>query len=140
MESKIVSRTYGTLAAALVLWGCAGMAPRSTDEKISKADAAVTIARQGDSAQYAPLEYQLAQEDLDNARKASQKKDYRHAEQLADRALADAQLALAKAQAETARKATQDLRASIDTLKRELNQPAPTGSATQNPSSPGMTQ
>jgi len=52
------------------------------------------------------------------------KKEYTQARRLAERALVNAQLAETKAEAEQTRRAAAELRASIEALRREAEQPA----------------
>jgi len=68
---------------------------------------------------YAPIELQLAAEELDRARLALDTRDYERARRLADQALADARLAEVRATTESSRQAARDLSLSITNLRSE---------------------
>src|SRR5713101_5743469 len=68
---------------------------------------------------YPPVELRLAREELDSARLALYTRDYERAHRLAEQALADAQLAEARAETESVRQAARDLRLSSETLRAE---------------------
>jgi len=68
---------------------------------------------------YAPVELQLAREELDSARLALDVREYERARRLADQALADARVAEVRAETESARQAARDLRLSLETLRAE---------------------
>jgi non-homologous end joining protein Ku len=109
------------ICGALGLAGCAGKPPTET---LSQAELAVQQASKATASQYAPLELQLASEQLDNAKKAMDDEEYDDARRLADQALVNAQLAEAKAGAEKTRQAAAELRKSIETLRAELQRPS----------------
>lgn len=66
---------------------------------------------------YAPVELQLAREELDSARLALDAREYERARRLADQALVDARVAEVRAGTESARQAARDLRLNIETLR-----------------------
>jgi uncharacterized protein DUF4398 len=66
---------------------------------------------------YPPIELRLAREEFDSARLALDARQYERARRLAEQALADAQLAEARAGTESTRQAARDLRFSIETLR-----------------------
>ena len=68
---------------------------------------------------YFPTELQLAREEFDSARLALEARQYERARRLAEQALADAQLAEARAPTESTRLAARDLRLSIETLRAQ---------------------
>jgi DNA-binding CsgD family transcriptional regulator len=70
---------------------------------------------------YPPLELRLAREELDSARLALDAREYNRARLLADRALADAQTAEARAATESDRQAARDLRLSIETVRNDAS-------------------
>jgi non-homologous end joining protein Ku len=105
------------ICGGLVICGCAGKPPL---EKLSQADLAVQQADKSTASQYAPLELQIAREQLDSAKRAMDTKKYEDARRLADQALVNAQLAEAKAAAEKTRQTAAELRKSIETLRSEL--------------------
>jgi hypothetical protein len=66
---------------------------------------------------YPPIELQLAREEFDSARLALEVRQYERARRLAEQALADAQLAEARAATESTRQAARDLRLSSESLR-----------------------
>jgi len=68
---------------------------------------------------YAPVELQLAREELDRARLALDLREYERARRLAEQALTDAQLAEVRAETEGSRQAARDLRLRIEALRDE---------------------
>lgn len=107
----------GGLASAFV--GCAG-APAV--DSAAPAELAVNRAIEAKAAEYAPLELRLANEKLEGARRAMNEQEYEEAGRLAESAGADARLAEAKARAEAARKQAQEIRVTIDTLRKETEE------------------
>jgi multidrug efflux pump subunit AcrA (membrane-fusion protein) len=105
------------ICGALGMVGCAGKPPLAN---LSQAELAVQEADKKTASQYAPLELQTAREQLGDAKRAMDDKEYDTARRLADQALVNAQLAEAKAGAEKARQAAAALQRSIQTLRTEL--------------------
>jgi len=68
---------------------------------------------------YAPVELQLAREELDSARTALDVREYERARRLAEQALSDARLAEARAETFSGRQAAHDLYLSSETLRNE---------------------
>lgn len=99
--------------------GCSTVRP--PDENVAKAELAVREANQTKAQQYSPLELQLARDNLEKARRAMKDEDYVQARRLADKALVDAQLAETKASTEEAKRVANELRESLETLRREIN-------------------
>ena len=99
--------------------GCSTVRP--PEENIAKADLAVREANQTKAQQYAPLELQLARDNLEKARKAMKDEDYVVARRLSDKALVDAQLAETKANTEESKRVANEIRESLETLRREIN-------------------
>ena len=89
-----VGIVLGTLAA------CSSV-PAPVGE-MSAAQTAVTSAEEAEAAQYAPSDLDRARDKLIRAQAAMQEEDNEEARRLAEQALVDAQLAEAKARAETA--------------------------------------
>lgn len=101
------------------LLGCSTVRP--PDENIAKADLAIREANQTKAQQHAPLELQLARDNLEKARVAMKEKDYVVARRLADKALVDAQLAETKARTEEAKQVAREIRQGLETLRQEIN-------------------
>jgi hypothetical protein len=106
------------LAGALGISGCSAGKPPV--ENLSKAELAIQQASKSTASQYAPLELQTAQDQYEGARRAIGDEKYDEARRLADQALANAQLAEAKAGAEKSRQAAAELHHSIEVLRAEI--------------------
>jgi uncharacterized protein DUF4398 len=123
-----IIRTAGPLVlAAGLLAGCGGISDL-TKERVARSETSVQQAQQtiGNSEQGA-VELQRAKENLDGARKAMKDGDEKQTERYAQLAELDAQLAVSKSQSAAARKAADELLASIKTLRQEAERPtAPT--------------
>jgi methyl-accepting chemotaxis protein len=123
-----MTRAAAPLAlAAGLLAGCGGISDL-TKERVARSETAVQQAQQtvGNSEQGA-LELQRAKENLDGARKAMKDGNEQMAERHAQLAELDAQLAVSKSQSASARKAADELLASIKQLRQEADRPtAPT--------------
>jgi hypothetical protein len=89
-------------------------------ENISSAEMAIKEAESSNAGVNAPLELKLATEKLSQAKAAMQKEEFEEGRRLADESLLDAKLAEAKSRSEKAKKATQELRDSIQTLRQEI--------------------
>jgi hypothetical protein len=103
--------------AVLSVAGCSTVAPPK--DSVAAADLAVQRANKSKAPQYSPLELRIAADKLDEAKRSMEKEEYTRARRLAEEALVDAQLAEAKADSEEARRAANDLRQSLETLRRE---------------------
>lgn len=106
-------------AVSLMVMGCAGGKPPL--EKLSVAEQMISRAETEDAAQYAPLDIRLAREKYQQAKAAMNQEDYDKARRLAEQAAMDAQVAETKATTEKAKKAVQELRNSIESLRREID-------------------
>ena len=112
--------TYEALISLIlvsILGGCGGVAPTG---KMAKLDASITSAREAEAISYAPLELKFAEDKFNKAQKAVEEEEYNRANRLADEALLDARLAEEKALSAKAQKEAQEMRESIDTLRREV--------------------
>ncbi len=89
-------------------------------EKITTVEKALDVARESNATIHAPLELKLAEDKLKKANIAIDEKEFEQARRLADEALMDAKLAEAKSRSEKAKKLSQEMRNSIDTLRREI--------------------
>lgn len=101
------------------LSSCASIPPPHGE--VAEATFAVSEAQEAEASQYAPAELRSARKKLKAAESAMAEEDYEKARRLAEQALVDAQLAEAKAQAEIQRQGVEELRKSIEILRRELN-------------------
>ena len=102
----------------LVISGCRSVTPPVGT--LSQAELAVQQADKSTASSFAPLELQIARDQLTEAKQAMAAEEYEAARRFADQALVNAQLAEAKAGAGKARSAAEELRKSIQTLRGEL--------------------
>jgi chromosome segregation ATPase len=105
--------------SATVLSACGGVS-ELTRERVGRSETAVQQAQQtiGNSEQGA-VELQRAKQSLEQARAALKSSDEKQATRYAEIAELDAELAVAKSQSASARKAADELLASIKTLRQE---------------------
>ena len=105
--------------AAGLLAGCGGISDL-TKERVARSETSVQQAQQtiGNSEQGA-VELQRAKENLDFARRELKDGHEQPAERYAQMAQLDAELAVSKSQSASARKAADELLASIKTLRQE---------------------
>ncbi|QBQ55029.1 DUF4398 domain-containing protein [Nitrosococcus wardiae] len=109
------------LVIAAGLWGLSGCASVPPPRKeMAEATLIVSEAQETEAPQYAPVELRTARNKLSAAESAMAEEDYKKARRLAEQALVDAQLAEAKSQAEIQRQQVEELRKSIEMLRREL--------------------
>ncbi len=107
-----------TVFSAALLAGC-GSSKQPPTEKMATAESYINTARETEARDL--VELRRAEDKLSQAKAAVAEEEYEVAERLAEQALIDARLAEAKAESNAARQATEDLRDSIDTLRREVN-------------------
>lgn len=105
--------------AAGLLAGCGGVSDL-TRERVARSETSVQQAQQtiGNNEQGA-VELQRAKESLEQARKALKDSNEQQAERHAQLAQLDAELAVSKSQSASARKAADEVLASIKTLRQE---------------------
>jgi hypothetical protein len=122
---KALALTLGVSALGL-LSACAG-APSLTNERVAQSETSVQQAQQtvGNSEQGA-VELQQARERLDAAKSALAQGKQQQAERSAAQAHLYAELAVAKSQSADARKAANEVLASLNTLRQETERTAPT--------------
>lgn len=116
--TRYAGLTVSALFAVTLLSGC-GSNKQPPTEKLATAESFINTARDTEAREL--VELRRAEDKLAQAKTAVTNKDYETAERLADQALVDARLAEAKVQSIRARQATEDLRRSIETLRREIN-------------------
>jgi chromosome segregation ATPase len=114
-----MTRAAPLALAAVLLAGCGGVS-ELTKERVARSETSVQQAQQtiGNSEQGA-VELQSAKEHLDSARRELKDGREQPAERHAQLAQLDAELAVAKAQSASARKAADELLASIKQLRQE---------------------
>ena len=114
------------LVAVPVLAGCSGVSDL-TKERVARSETSVQQAQQtlGNSEQGA-IELQRAKDNLDHARQAIKDGDEQPAQRYAQLAQLDAELAVSKSQSASARKAADEMLASIKQLRQEAERSSPT--------------
>ena len=114
-----------SIATLAVLSACTGVSA-VTKERVAKGENSVQQAQQtlGQSEQGA-LELQQARDKIAGAKSALAKGDHEQAEHLAAQAQLYAELAVAKSQSASARKAADEVLASLETLRRESERNSP---------------
>lgn len=124
MSSRITFTAAPLALAALLLAGCGGVSDL-TKERVARSEQSVQQAQQtiGNSEQGA-IELQRAKDSLDHARQAMKDGKEQPAERYAQLAQLDAELAIAKSQSAAARKAADELLASIKQLRQEAQRPS----------------
>ena len=106
------------IATLVLVAGCA--VSKETKESVARAEATVQQAQQAlGNNEASAIEVQRAKDHLAQAQKAVEDGDDKPAARHAQQAELDAQLAVAKAQHSTARKAADELQASINQLRQE---------------------
>jgi hypothetical protein len=103
-----------------VVAGCSSMS-EVTKERVARSETTVQQAEQTvGRSEAGAVELQRAKDNLEQARAALNKKQGEPAERYAQLALLDAELAVAKSQSAAARRAADELLASIKTLREEV--------------------
>lgn len=108
--------------AVLLMTGCAS--DQKAKANIARAEIEIRRAREANAINYAPLELRLAEEKLQQAKKASDDDKGKEARRLADEAQADARVAEAKSRATRTAGVEQQIREDVTVLRQETA-PAP---------------
>jgi Domain of unknown function (DUF4398) len=118
-----MSRSLMWLAAgSLVLVSACASVSEQTKQQVTRSESAVRQAQDAiGNSEAGAIELQQAKETFAQAQRALEKKDEQLTQRLATQAELDAQLAIAKSQSAAARKAADELLASIQTLKQEAD-------------------
>lgn len=116
MNSTLLVLSLGALCA---LTGCATTTPQPT-EAMTRAESSVQQADQAGARRYDPGTLDASKDKLTKSKAAAERGDKRAAEQFAEQAQLDAELAAATARSENAQKAAAEVRASIETLRAEM--------------------
>lgn len=121
--NKSLLPLIGLSAAVSLLVGCGGVS-ELTKERVARSETAVQSATQtlGNS-ETGAVELQRAKDNLALAQAALKAKNEKSAERHAYQAQLSAELAVAKSQSGAARKAADEVLASIETLRREAARP-----------------
>lgn len=117
MDKSVV--IAGATLLVVALSGCGGVS-EMTRQQVARSETAVQQAQGAiGNSEAGAVELQQAKERFAQAQQAVEKKDEQQAQRLAMMAELDAQLAVAKSQSAGARKAADELLASIRTLREE---------------------
>jgi predicted nucleic acid-binding Zn-ribbon protein len=121
--NKTLLPMIGMAAAVSLLVGCGGTSPM-VKERVAKSETAVqqAITTVG-SSENGAIELQSAKDNLQTAKSQLAAKNEKGAERYAQKAQLDAELAVAKAQSSAARKAADEVLASVETLRKEAARP-----------------
>lgn len=102
-----------------LLAGCSSVS-EVTKERLARSETSVQQAQQSiGNSESGAVELQRARDDLEQAHHALNEKNEKKADQYAQQAQLDAELAVAKSQSAAARKAADELLASIQALRQE---------------------
>lgn len=110
-------RSFLVLAMAGTLAACASAGPPPTSE-LSSAEAAVRQAESADAREYEPVMFNRAQNKVRDARLLIEEERHDEARRLLNEAVADAELAAARADTEKAQRALRELNESIDAARQ----------------------
>lgn len=112
------------LSAAFLLGACASTPPPR--DELARADTAIKQAEQSGATEHAPTELREAKTQYDQANLILQSENedkYPDARRLAERAVADAQLAATLARAKRAETIAGEVYQGVETLQKELDRP-----------------
>lgn len=125
----------GAVAAGLLV-GCGGVSDL-THERVSRSETSVQQAQQTiGNQEVGQVELQRAKENLDQARRHLADGSEKQADRYAQLAELDAEVAVAKSQSARERRAAEELRASIQTLRQEAERSAVPETSTNDVSPP----
>ena len=134
-------RTFSLASVALtatVLAACASGPPPHTVADLARANTLVAAAEQSGAQQYAPADLQAARDEAQQANQLANN-DPNRADELANEAAVDAQLASARVQNAQAQRGVRQLHQTLQTLRseerRNVNEPATTPSPNDSPES-----
>jgi hypothetical protein len=107
--------------ASLMASGCAKTFTHETSTtKMSVGEKAISVAKESNASIDAPAELKVAVDKLTAAKKALEKEDYETATRLAEQASVDADYARVKAISDKAKKATEERRQTVNTMRHEI--------------------
>ncbi len=115
-------RFFAALTAiALMAAGCSST-PERPETQLARAETSVEFAEENGAREFGSAALDQAREHLRLARQEAQEGEYEDSLRLAEKASVDAELAAAQTQTGKAREALEEIRLSIETLRRELSQ------------------
>lgn len=118
MISKLLYSLTAT-SFALLLAACTSVtdAPRTLQ---TQAETNINQAESAGADEHAPLALRNAKQHLDNAEKAMQEEHHEEAKMLLEKAMIDADYAIAKTNSEKSQQAAEQVRTNIQTLEEEI--------------------
>ncbi len=116
---KILFKSGAVALLVLSMAACSSMPAPTTEMALS--DSAVKDAELAGAREHAPLELRRASEKMEKAKEAMREEEYEIAKRLSEQALVDAELAEAKSYSEQSNIALQELRDSIDLMRKEIS-------------------
>lgn len=131
MKIELLRASPIVLATSILFVGCGGVS-EVTKERVARSETAVKQAQQNvGNAEQGALELQKARDHLDEARRALDDEKEQPALRHAQQAELFAELAVARTQSASARRAAEELQASIRTLRQEAERGSPTATDMQ---------
>jgi hypothetical protein len=128
-ETRGCTQLRKLMIGAAMLVGIAGCASGpAPDAEMGAAELALSQAEDAEAATRASAPYALARDKLERARDAMADGENIEARRLAEQALVDAQLAEAQARSAVALEHAEELRESIEALRKQLGRRSPTTS------------
>jgi hypothetical protein len=118
------SFTLIPLIAALGMLVACTSGPERPDQLLAQTELRIDAAEDAQAGREAPLELRTARDQLSDARRSIQAEDYAAARRNLEKALVNADYAIAKSRSDKTQEAAEEVRKTIDTLRREL-EPAP---------------
>jgi Domain of unknown function (DUF4398) len=116
--NRLIVSVVGTAVLAICA-GCGGVS-EVTKERVARSETSVQQAQQTvGTSEAGAVELQRAKEQMEAARRELSRENSKQAERFASQAQLTAELAIAKAQSAQARRAADELLASIETLRQE---------------------
>jgi hypothetical protein len=107
--------------ASLIVIGCAKTFTRETSiTKMSEGEKAISVAKESNASIDAPADLKVALDKMTAAKKALEKEDYETATRMAEQASVDADYARVKAISDKAKKAMEERRETVNTLRHEV--------------------
>lgn len=122
ISSVLKRRVRQTLVLSLVFLGFSCASTKPPTEEMARTEAAINQADQVGAQDYAPLALRNARKKYQEAKDLVDKKKYKKAKRMAERAEVDAKLAEKRSLSEKAQNAVKQLHKSIKILKQEIQQ------------------
>ena len=119
MNRRSISSAALVATLALALGAC-GSSPKRPATELAMSGAALQSAEVAGAREYAPIELRVAREKKEMADRKVSEEEYGAARRLSEQAIADAELAKAKAEAEKSRLALREVQDGIQMMRQEI--------------------